>query len=121
MYKLAIIKLASAGSEPINQKGICRIFQRLRLFAGLEAEIELKEYTSPKFLIAYCIPFTQHIQIEEELQRQVASGDLQPVDQSKYTTFIVAVTRKDEKLQICADTIIPYLKTLTYLLLCNPG
>ena len=77
--------------------------EELGLLVGLEAEIELKEGTSPKFCRARSIPFTLRRQVEEELQRQVADGELQPVDQSKWATPIVVVTRKDGKLWICAD------------------
>ena len=57
--------------------------EELGLLVGLEAEIELKEGTSPKFCKACSILFTLCRQVEEELQRQVAEGELQPVDQSK--------------------------------------
>jgi len=50
---------------------------------GLEAEIELKEGTSPKFCKAHQIPFTLHTQVEETLWQQIADGELQPVDQSE--------------------------------------
>ena len=47
----------------------------------------------------------------------MADGELLPVDQSDWATPIVVVTRKDEKLRICADfkvTINPHLKVPTY-------
>jgi len=91
--------------------------EELGLLNGLEAEIELKEDSSPKFCKACPIPFTLHTQVEETLQQQIADGELQPVDQSEWATFIVVVTRKDGKLHICVDfkvTINPHLKVLTY-------
>ena len=90
--------------------------EELGLLVGLEAEIELREGTSPKFCKAHPIPFTLRIQVEEELRRQVADGELQLVDQSKWVAPIVVVTRKDGKLRICATfkvTINPHLEMFT--------
>ena len=57
------------------------------LLIGLEAEIELKEGSSPKFYKPRPIPFTLRTQVEEELRKQVANGELQPVDQSESATL----------------------------------
>ena len=91
--------------------------EELGLLNGLEAEIELKEGTSPKFCKARPIPFTLRTQVEETLRQQIADGELQPVDKSEWATPIVVVTKKDGKLRICADfkvTINPHLKVPTY-------
>ena len=50
--------------------------EELGLLFSLEAEIKLKEGTSPKFCKACPIPFTLHTQVEEELQRQVVNSEL---------------------------------------------
>ena len=68
------------------------------MLVSLETEIEVKEGINPKFCKASSIPFTLLTQVEE-LQRQVANGELQPVDQGKCATPIVMITRKDGKLQ----------------------
>ena len=57
--------------------------EELGLLVGIEAEIELKEDTSSKFCKPRPIPFALRSQVEEELQKQVADGELQPVDQSE--------------------------------------
>ena len=86
----------TSSREPINQRGVCRSFkEKLGLLVGPEAEFELKEGTSPKFCKAPPNPFTLRTQVEEELLRLVPDGELQPVDQSKWATPIVVVTRKD--------------------------
>ena len=72
--------------------------EELGLLVGIEAEIELKEGTSSKFCKPRPIPFALRSQVEEELQKQVADGELQPVDQSEWATLIVVVTKKDGKL-----------------------
>ena len=77
--------------------------EELGLLIGLEAEMELKEGTSPKFCKPRPIPFTLYTQVEEQLQKQVADGELQPVYQNELAMPIVVVTRKDGKLHICAD------------------
>ena len=106
-------------SQSIKEK-LAKVFkEELSLLVGLETETELKEGTSPKFCKAHSIRFTLHMQVEE-LQGQVANGELQPVDQRKWATPMVVVTRKDRKLRIYAHfktTINPNLEMLTYLLL----
>ena len=90
--------------------------EELGLLVG-KAVIELKEGTSSKFCKSRPIPIALHSQVEEELQKQVADGKLQPVDQSEWATPIVIVTKKDGKLRICPKfkvTVNPHLKVPTY-------
>ena len=58
---------------------------------------------SPKFCKSCPVPFSLRSEVEQTLKQQVDDGELLPVEQSDWATPIVVVTRKDEKLRICAD------------------
>ena len=76
-------RVSSSSGEPIKEELTEVSKEELGLIVGLEAEIELKDSTSPKFCKPYAcsISFTLHTQVEEDLQKQLTDGEYQPVKQ----------------------------------------
>ena len=77
--------------------------EELGLLQGIEAVIELKECSKPKFCKSRPIPFALREQVEEAIRKQVLDGELEPVDRSDWAAPIVVVTKKDGGIRICAD------------------
>ena len=100
------------------KKEFCDVFKReLGLLQGVEAVIELKEGTKPRFCKNRPIPFALREQVEQTIQKQILEGELEPIDQSDWAAPIVVVTKKDGGIRICADfkmTINPHLYIQTY-------
>ena len=86
--------------------------QGLGRLKGIQADIELKEGTSPRFCKCRPVPFALRAQVEEAIKKQVEEGELKPVEQSDWAAPIVIVRKKDGDIRICADfkmTINPHL------------
>ena len=73
-------RVGTSSGEPVKEELTEVLKEELGLIVGLEADIELKDSTSPK-PYAYSISFTLHTQVEEELQKQLTDGEYQPVKQ----------------------------------------
>lgn len=72
-------------------------------FNKFEIELRLKENAVPKFFKPRSIPFALKDRVEEEIQRLLDVGILQPVTYSKYATPIVPVLKEDGKVKIAGD------------------
>ena len=91
--------------------------EELGLLQGIEAVIDLKEGSKPRFCKSRPIPFALREQVEQAIHKQVADGELEPVDRSDWAAPIVVVTKKDGGIRICADfkmTINPHLCMQTF-------
>ena len=73
---------------------------------------------TPSFCKARTVPYVMREKAEEELDRLVAEGTLEPVDYSDWAAPIVAVMKSDRKsVRICGDfrmTINPVSKLNRY-------
>ena len=91
--------------------------KELGFLQSIEAVIDLKEGSKPRFCKSHPIPFALRKQVEQAIHKQVADGELEPVDRSDWAAPIVVVTKKDGGIQICADfkmTINPHLYMQTF-------
>ena len=91
--------------------------EELGLLQGIEAVINFKEGSKPKFCKSHPFPFALHEQVEQAIQKQGSDGELEQVDRSDWAALIVVVTRKDEGIHICANfkmTINPHLCMQTF-------
>ena len=71
---------------------------------GFQARIEVDPEASPKYCKARSVPCFYQEKVEQELDRLVEEGTLEPVEHSEWATPIVAVLKPDKKrVRICGD------------------
>ena len=82
-----------------------QVFQGgLGTFTGQEARIEVDPDATPKFCKARTLPYAMRLPVEEELNRIVSEGTLEPIDYSDCAPPIVAVVKSDKKsVRLCGD------------------
>ena len=95
------------------------LFQEcLGTFKDYEAKIEVDPGATPRFCKARTVPYAMREKVEEELNRLVSEGTLEPVDYSDWAAPIVAVMKSDRKsVRICGDfriTVNPVSKLNRY-------
>ena len=95
------------------------IFQEgLGTLKGYEAKIEVDPEATPRFCKARTLPYSMRHRVEEELNRLVTEGTLEPVDYSDWAAPIVAVVKSDQKsVRVCGDfrmTVNPVSKLNRY-------
>ncbi|XP_055684592.1 uncharacterized protein K02A2.6-like [Lutzomyia longipalpis] len=70
---------------------------------GVSAELKLKEGANPVFVKARSVPFAKREAVSKEIDRLVAEGALQKVNQSAWATPIVAIQKASGKIRLCGD------------------
>ena len=76
----------------------------LGTFQGFEAHLEIDPNAQPRFNKARSIPYSKRQGVEDELDRLVAEGTLEPVEYSDWAAPIVAVLKPDKRsIRICGD------------------
>ena len=95
------------------------VFQEgLGTFKGRKARIEVEAGAKPRYCKARTVPFALRSKVEEELERLVAEGTLEPVTHSEWATPLVAVLKADRKsVRLCGDfrvTVNPVAKLDRY-------
>lgn len=90
----------------------------LGTFQGFEAHLEIDPNAQPRFNKARPIPYAKRQGVEDELDRLVVEGTLEPVEYSDWAAPIVAVLKADKKtIRICGDfrtTVNPVSKLHRY-------
>lgn len=84
-------------------------------FTKGKIKLELKEGTTPKYMLARSVPFALKDKIEKELSRLVEEEIIVPVETSDWATPIVPVLKLNSDVRLCADfkvTVNPQLKTI---------
>ncbi|XP_055680279.1 uncharacterized protein K02A2.6-like [Lutzomyia longipalpis] len=83
----------------------------------MKVSLQLIEGTQPVFLKQRTVPFARREAVEEEIDRLVSQGVLEPVQFSEWATPIVTVRKPDGSIRICGDyraTVNPATKTNAY-------
>ena len=76
----------------------------LGTITGQKATIELASNAQPRYHKARTVPYAYRDKVEEELDRSVAVGILEPIDSSDWAAPIVPVIKSDKKsVRICGD------------------
>ena len=76
----------------------------LGIFHGRKAKIEVDPTAKPRYCKARPLPYAMRPLVEEELDRLVAEGILEPVTHSEWATPVVAVLKSDKKtVRLCGD------------------
>ena len=84
---------------------------------GVEAKLYLKEGAKPRFCRARQVPFAIRKKVEDEIDRQVTAGILEPVKFSEWATPVVPIMKKDGSVRLCGDykiTVNQATETDTY-------
>ncbi|XP_063919420.1 uncharacterized protein K02A2.6-like [Zophobas morio] len=76
---------------------------QLGLFNRSTIRLNISEKAQPKFYKPRPLPFAIKDKVEQELERLVKLGILQPVNFSHWGTPIVPIIKKDGTVRICAD------------------
>ena len=81
------------------------VFQEgLGTLNGYSAKIHVDASAKPKFFKARTIPYAYKLKVEEELDRLVKLGIIEPVQFAEWAAPIVAVLKSDKKsIRICGD------------------
>ncbi len=90
----------------------------LGTFKGRKARIEVDPGATPRYHKARTLPYALRPKVEEELDRLVAEGTLEPVPHSEWATPLVARMKADKKsIRLCGDfkvTVNPVAKLDRY-------
>ena len=91
------------------------VFQdKLGCFQGRQAKIEVYPDTVPQYCKARTLSYSMRAKVEEEIDRLVAEGILEPVEYSDWAAPVVAVLKNDRKnVRVCGDfclTVNPVAK-----------
>jgi len=71
---------------------------------GYQAKIEVEPSAKPHYAKARSVPYALRQKVEEELDRLVAEGILEPIEYSDWAASIIAVVKSDKKsVRICGD------------------
>jgi len=69
----------------------------------IKVHLNMKSKAQPVFLRSRQVPFQIKNKVENELERMVQAGILNPVEASKWATPIVPVLKRDGSIRICGD------------------
>ena len=97
--------------QPVFQPGLGKM-------RGFEAKLYVDPTAKPRYYRPRSVPYALTSKIEEELDRLVAEGTLEPVETADWAAPIVPVLKADKKnLRICGDfrlTVNPVAKLDNY-------
>lgn len=70
---------------------------------GTMAKLYMNSDAQPRFCQARPAPFFIRAKVEQEIDRQVEEGILEPVQFSQWATPVVPVMKKDGSVRLCGD------------------
>ena len=70
---------------------------------GITAKFYLKPDAQPRFCRARPVPYSLREKIEQEIDRLVDTGVIEPVRFAEWATPIVPIVKKDGSIRLCGD------------------
>ena len=98
-----INKLSSTPTPDLNSLITKHSMDELGTIQPFTASLQVRPDAAAKFFQPRTVPFALKQVIEQELDRLESCGIMEKVDYSKWAAPIVAVPKKDGKVQICGD------------------
>ena len=88
-----------------SSPSIRRCFEKgLGTLKNFKAKIHIDPKATPRFCKARTVPFAMRSKVEEELERLVKEGSLEPVQLADWAAPIVPVLKQDcSSVRICGD------------------
>jgi len=87
---------------------------KLGSFRGRQAKIEVNPQATPHFYKARTLPYAMREKVEEEINRLLSEGIIEPVEYADWAAPVVAVLKSDQKsVRLCGDirmTVNPVAK-----------
>ena len=106
--------IPSTGLQNLLDKYKKAFSEKLGSFRGQEAKIEVDPQATPHFCKACMLPYAVRSKVEEELERLLAEGIVEPVEYADWAASVVAVLKSDRKsVRLCGDfcmTVNPVAK-----------
>ena len=104
----------STGLQNLLEKYDVVFQDKLGSFQGRQAKIEVDPEATPRFCKARTLPYAMRAKVEEEIDRLVSDGILEPVEYADWAAPVVAVLKSDRKsIRLCGDfrmTVNPVAK-----------
>lgn len=91
--------------------------EKLGKFKNGKIKLELLPDATPKFIKARPVPYAIRPKVDQEIDRLVKEGILEPIEYSDFGSPIVPVLKKNGQIRICGDyklTLNPCLQTDPY-------
>ena len=80
------------------------VFQEgLGLLKGFKANIYVEQDTRPKYFKARSVPYSLKAKIEDQLDKLVKEGVIEPVQHAEWAAPIVPIIKSDNTVCICGD------------------
>ena len=83
----------------------------------MEVELDIDPNAIPKFVKARPVPFSLRGKVDQEFDRLLKAGIIEPVKFSRWAALIIPVMKGDGSVRICGDykvTINPAARSDTY-------
>ena len=77
--------------------------EELGTLQGFEAKIYVDPTDKPVFCKAHSVPYVMKVKVEEELERLVKQGILEPVEFAEWAPIVPVVKSDKSSVRICGD------------------
>ena len=98
----------SVGSDDVGIEGLkskyYRVFEPgLGELKGVQLHLDIDRSVQPRFFRARSLPYAFKSQVEQQLQKDIDAGVLEPVAHSSWAAPLVPVLKKNGTVRVCAN------------------